>query len=77
MNVFSYTVKVNTTLRPCSILGVADYFFGICRVFRLHRHNTSLWLPMPLNSLWATCPYFPTVKATKTFFDVAFLLISS
>jgi len=29
MNVFSYTVKVkvNATLRLCSILGVADYFF--------------------------------------------------
>ena len=28
MNIFSYVVKVNATLRPCSIPGVADYFFG-------------------------------------------------
>jgi len=26
-NVFSYAVKVNATLRMCSILGVVDYFF--------------------------------------------------
>ena len=58
MNVFSYTVKVNTTLRPCSILGVADYFFESAESLD-STDTTQALAANAFEQSWATCPYFP------------------
>jgi len=57
MNIFSYIVKVNATLRPCSILGVADYFFESMESLDSTDAAQAL-AASAFGQSWATCPDF-------------------